>query len=56
MGSGVRKYRTIAMPDWTMTPDDINAEASPANMPTPTMVPLNFISLAVLLRLFRFCS
>ncbi|NKB82996.1 hypothetical protein HED51_01965 [Ochrobactrum grignonense] len=27
-----------------MTPDDINAEASPANMPTPMMVPLNFIN------------
>src|SRR5690606_20938798 len=35
-----------------MTPDDIKAEASPANMPIPIMVPLNFI--AVLLRSRRF--
>src|SRR5690606_13160945 len=42
--SGVRKYKTIAKPDWAMTPDDISAEASPAAVSTPIMAPLNFIT------------
>ncbi|EXU84522.1 hypothetical protein AX23_11785 [Brucella melitensis 548] len=39
-----------------MTPADIRAEASPAIMPIPMMVPLNFMNFAVLLRLIRFGS